>query len=232
VVLPRNKFTSGFPHPAVIRLQPLILRLLALSSQKLSPREALIRRRRKSALFMVVFITAHVPAVALLTWLRGGSLIVPVLVSLGLSALPLLAWLANKTALSTRLTITAALIGRRLAESVTVMQKSARLLATSVNQVADASQDVTQSSHIANDGALAAASATHAGIASLHSRNRQQNRCYGKRRPTRRSFRRTDRRAGSASRRSRRPDRADHSAYSGFGAVPHSKFLLIIKGRS
>ncbi|MFY7776778.1 MAG: methyl-accepting chemotaxis protein [Elstera sp.] len=279
--------------------------------------EDLIRLRRKSALFMVVFIAAHIPAVALLTWLRGGSLIVPVLVSLGLSALPLFAWLANKTALSTRLTIAAALIGqvsllvyglaghpwqadmhmyyfaaiamlaafcdgrvvltgatvtavhhlvlnfvfpaavfsggsdfarvvlhavlvvmetgaliwlclmlgkalvlststlktleekteaeaaqaerlrqsedaqetklrtqrrhlaeqfetrvgqvtRRLAESVTVMQKSAHLLATSVNQVADASQDVTHSSHIANDGAIAAASATQELHHSIH----------------------------------------------------------------
>jgi methyl-accepting chemotaxis protein len=41
-------------------------------------------------------------------------------------------------------------------------------LATSVNQVADASQDVTHSSHIANDGAIAAASATQELHHSIH----------------------------------------------------------------
>ncbi|WP_198148284.1 methyl-accepting chemotaxis protein [Elstera litoralis] len=258
---------------------------------------------------MVIFIAAHVPVVALLAWARGNNLLIPVALSFALSGAVLLAWFANRQALSTRLTIAAALIGqvsllvyglaghpwqadmhmyyfaaiavlavfcdgrvvvmgatvtalhhlilnfvfpaavfsggsdlarvllhavlvvmetgalawlclmlgkavalssntlktleektqaeaaqadrlreqeeaqetklrtqrlalaerfearigqvtRRLADSVTVMQKSATTLATAVSQVADASQDVTQSSRIANDGALAAASAT------------------------------------------------------------------------
>jgi methyl-accepting chemotaxis protein len=51
-------------------------------------------------------------------------------------------------------------IAHRLTESVTTMQTSATTLARSVSHLADASQDVTKSSRVANDGAVAAASAT------------------------------------------------------------------------
>ncbi len=59
-------------------------------------------------------------------------------------------------------------IARGLAEQAVVMQKSATTLATSVAHVADASQDVTQSSAAANDGAIAAAAATQQLHQSIH----------------------------------------------------------------
>lgn len=59
-------------------------------------------------------------------------------------------------------------IARRLAEQAVVMRTSATTLATSVAHVADASQDVTQSSAVANDGAVAAAAATQQIHQSIH----------------------------------------------------------------
>lgn len=279
--------------------------------------DELVRLRHTMAAYMVGFVCLHVPAVLLTVWFRGGDLLIPGLISFALSGATLAAWVANRAALSTRLTLAAALIGqvsllvyaltghpwqadlhmyyfaaiatlavfcdgrvvlmgavvtalhhlilnfvfpaavfgggpdfarvmlhavlvvletgalvwlcwmlgktlilsaktleqledktkaeaeqverqrardeaqeakdradrlklaeqfearvgqisRRLAEQATVMQKSATTLATSVGHVADASQDVTQSSAVANDGAVAAAAATQQIHQSIH----------------------------------------------------------------
>ncbi len=74
--------------------------------------EDLNKLRRKVAIFMVIFISAHLPVVAGMVWARGEPVLTPTLVSLGLSAATVAAWLAHQEALSTRLTIAAALIGQ------------------------------------------------------------------------------------------------------------------------
>lgn len=74
--------------------------------------DELIRLRHTMAAFMVGFVCLHLPVVLLTVWLRGGDLLVPGLISFTLSGATLAAWLANRAALSTRLTLAAALIGQ------------------------------------------------------------------------------------------------------------------------
>ncbi len=74
--------------------------------------EELSKIRHKMALFMVVFVSAHVPIVAVMAWARGEPMLTLTLASLGLSAATLATWAIHKEALATRLTIAAALIGQ------------------------------------------------------------------------------------------------------------------------
>lgn len=74
--------------------------------------DELVRLRHTLYAYMVGFVCLHVPAVLLTVWFRGGDLLIPGLISFALSGATLAAWAANRAALSTRLTLAAALIGQ------------------------------------------------------------------------------------------------------------------------
>lgn len=74
--------------------------------------DELVRLRHTMAAVLVGFIALHVPVVVLTVWLRGGDLLVPSLISVALSGASVAAWAANRAALSTRMTLAAALIGQ------------------------------------------------------------------------------------------------------------------------